>query len=123
MRYTLVVLLVAAMALTGCKKKNNDLQTAIDEPPAAPIEDLSAVPAPEAAPVVMPAPYAPAATYQPAPAAAAGRTYVVQRGDTLWSIATRELGSGKRWTEISDLNDGLQPKALKTGQTITLPAR
>lgn len=30
----------------------------------------------------------------------------VARGDSLWSIATEQLGSGERWHEIADLNHG-----------------
>ncbi|MHB8262492.1 MAG: LysM peptidoglycan-binding domain-containing protein [Acidimicrobiales bacterium] len=32
--------------------------------------------------------------------------YTVQPGDSLWSIAQKELGSGIRWKEIASLNDG-----------------
>ena len=35
-----------------------------------------------------------------------GSAYVVQRGDTLWSIAQRAYGSGARWTAIRDANPG-----------------
>lgn len=31
-------------------------------------------------------------------------TYTVVKGDCLWSIAARYLGSGTRWTQIADLN-------------------
>lgn len=31
-------------------------------------------------------------------------TYTVKKGDCLWSIASRYLGSGTRWTQLADLN-------------------
>lgn len=58
----------------------------------------------------------------PAPPAA-GNTYTVQKGDTLWSIAQKFLGNGQRWREIVDVNPGLDPSKLKVGQSIVLPAR
>lgn len=33
------------------------------------------------------------------------RTYKVRPGDTLLTIAAKNLGSWRRWTEIRDLND------------------
>jgi DNA-binding SARP family transcriptional activator len=39
---------------------------------------------------------------------AATAQYVVRSGDTLWSIAQRELGSPLRWREIAALNRGKQ---------------
>lgn len=40
------------------------------------------------------------------PVAAAQPVVTVARGDTLWSLAERHLGSGHRYTEIRDLNLG-----------------
>lgn len=52
----------------------------------------------------------------------AGRSYVVKSGDTLGEIARRELGSSARWTEIQSLNGNLDPKRLRAGMKINLPA-
>lgn len=51
-------------------------------------------------------------------------SYTVQKNDSLWVIAQRELGNPNRWTEIADLN-GLDPKkpVIAPGQTIMLPHR
>ena len=52
------------------------------------------------------------------------REYKVQRGDTLYSIASRQLGSAKRWHEVFDLNSttlGGKPEGLKPGQVLRLP--
>ncbi len=62
---------------------------------------------------------------QPASASASGsRSYTVQRGDTLYSIASRQLGTPKRWHEVLDLNTitlNGRPEALKPGQVLRLP--
>lgn len=52
---------------------------------------------------------------------AGGKQYTIRKGDTLWSIAKKHLGSGKRWKEIMDRNPGLDPHGLKIGQVITIP--
>jgi len=54
---------------------------------------------------------------------ATGRTYEVQGGDTLESIAHRHLGKRSRWHEIVDLNPSLNPKRLMEGQEILLPLK
>lgn len=36
----------------------------------------------------------------------ASSEYVVERGDTYWSLAERFLGDGNRWGVIQDLNAG-----------------
>lgn len=58
---------------------------------------------------------------QPQPAPAAARTYTVRKGDTLWSIARRELGDGQRHAEIMSLNPGIDPKRLPIGAQLRLP--
>ena len=51
------------------------------------------------------------------------QTHTIRKGDTLWTLAGRYLGSGRRWTEIVDANPGLQAKRLPVGKTIRLPIR
>lgn len=50
-------------------------------------------------------------------------TYTVRKGDTLWSIAEDELGSGARWTEIAALNPGTGPGNLTPGTVIKIPKK
>jgi len=59
-----------------------------------------------------------------APAApAAGTTqYTIKSGDTLEGIARTQMGDGQKWQLIAAANPGLDPKALKIGQKITIPA-
>ena len=51
-------------------------------------------------------------------------TYTVQAGDSLWRIASRELGSGTRWSEIYELNRDVisDPNRIYIGQELELPA-
>jgi nucleoid-associated protein YgaU len=91
---------------------------------------LEVQPAPAPAPVAYTAP-APVQTMTPDPAlasatptassSAGGNSYTVQRGDTLWKIASQHYGNGKKWHQIADANPGLSPQNLRAGQTIMLP--
>ncbi len=49
------------------------------------------------------------------------RTCTVQKGDTLRSIARRELGNEKRWKEIASLNPSVDPSKLAIGMRVKLP--
>ena len=56
--------------------------------------------------------------------AAAGESYTVVSGDTLWGIARSHLGSGRRWREIYALNGdviGPDPNLILPGQVLHLP--
>jgi nucleoid-associated protein YgaU len=47
-------------------------------------------------------------------------TYTVKDGDTLTSIAARELGDVTKWVKIAALNGIRDPRALTVGQVIQL---
>src|SRR6266542_1628091 len=53
----------------------------------------------------------------------ADRTYVVQSGDTLFSISRKFYKSPKRWKEILDANrkNIRDPKKLTVGETLVIP--
>ncbi|KQU67959.1 LysM peptidoglycan-binding domain-containing protein [Phycicoccus sp. Root101] len=51
--------------------------------------------------------------------------HVVQRGETLWSLAQQYLGAGSRYTELADLNRdvlGPNPGFLTVGEVLHVPA-
>lgn len=98
------------------------------EPPAdrGGVEPVPAEPIPQV--VLQPPVESPVVTDSSIPAPVNGqpsgnRLYDVQDGDTLWSIAARELGSGKRHAEILALNRDRLGKdgTLRVGATLRLP--
>lgn len=67
---------------------------------------------------------APAAADKPKSEKASGaRVCTVQKGDTLRSIARRELGDERRWKEIAGLNPSIDPSKLAIGQRVKLPSK
>lgn len=50
--------------------------------------------------------------------------YTVAKGDSLWRIASKQLGKGTRWTEIYQLNKDIikNPSRIYPGQQIKIPA-
>lgn len=50
------------------------------------------------------------------------RTYTVQAGDTLAGIASKQLGSAMQFEVILQLNPDLDPRRMRPGQQIMLPA-
>jgi nucleoid-associated protein YgaU len=82
-------------------------------------------------PVVAPSPRAPAPVERTMTVAsvpvsssypAASASYTVQKGDSLMRIAAKTLGSKERWTEIRDVNRGVDPHGLHVGQKLVIPA-
>lgn len=47
--------------------------------------------------------------------------YRVKTGDTLWSLADRFYGNGRRWTEIARANEIGQGQGLQSGAVIKIP--
>lgn len=70
-----------------------------------------------------------AATVQAAPRPTAtapkAAAYTVQKGDTVWNIAKKQLGNGADYMKIYNLNkDKIKnPNQISPGQVLTLPAR
>lgn len=48
--------------------------------------------------------------------------YIVKKGDTLWGIASKLLGSGARYKEIMELT-GLTSDVIHSGQVIKIPVK
>jgi len=54
----------------------------------------------------------------------ASKAYVVERGDTLWTISARHLGDGRRYLELYQANRpviGDSPDRLRAGMTLRIP--
>jgi len=50
-------------------------------------------------------------------------TYTIQRGDTLIAIAAHFYGNASQWSVIAQANPEVDPRRLRVGQVIKLPAR
>mgnify|MGYP001489738599 FL=1 len=50
------------------------------------------------------------------------KTYIVQKGDSLWGIARKQLGSGARYPEIMSLNN-LSSTTIYPGQVLKIPPK
>ena len=64
-------------------------------------------------------------TPQPAnPAVEQGKTYTVQKGDTLWKIAKQFYGNGSRYPKIVSANSDKikNPNLIYPGQTFSIPS-
>ncbi len=92
-RLRVFVAALTALALLGCVQRT-----------PAPVDDRSA-------------PRAAAKPASPGPQALLPDTYVVKRGDTLYSIA---LDQGVDWRELAALNQLSDPTKLQTGQVLRL---
>lgn len=90
------------------------------EKKAASEQPAEAAPAPQ--PAVQTAEAEPAAQPAVAPAPTAGpASYTVQPGQSLWSIAAEQLGSGERYRELMKLNPELRSGRLHPGMQIKMP--
>lgn len=55
------------------------------------------------------------------PGAITGKTYTVQKGDSLWTIAVRAYGDGYQWTKIAQANHLANPGLIFSGNVLQLP--
>lgn len=52
---------------------------------------------------------------------AAGMSYTIKRGDTLWSIAEKQYKNGYRWVDIAKANNLTNPGLIHADNVLTLP--
>ncbi|HVT01270.1 MAG TPA: LysM peptidoglycan-binding domain-containing protein [Patescibacteria group bacterium] len=48
-------------------------------------------------------------------------TYTVKEGDSLWTIAEKELKDGYQWKRIADVNQIVNPNVIEKGTVLTIP--
>lgn len=96
----------------------DQLASALAAPPAP---DPIAEPTPDPTPEPTPSPPAPPTGPQPGDAVLVTVEHVLAPGETLWTLASRYLGSGERFTEIVEANPGIDAENLQAGQVIVIP--
>lgn len=125
----LLFFIVIGMVTLGCQSHgsrsavqgtHSDVLNVAATPTPAPTPAPAPI-APQPVYDAQPVSYASAAPASATPAVAASRTYTVKKGDTLFSIAKANYGTGREWQKIVAANPGLDPQKLKVGQTITIP--
>ena len=132
---TLLLLSLAALALAGCKKQNEELTAHGEEPYTPTYTSLDAM---DAAPATgtttyEPPPAQPAMDVRVAPTDAGqpdeplspvgSQLYTVQKGDTLYQLARRFYNDQARWRDIWEANrDRISnPDRLSVGMQLVIP--
>jgi len=114
---SLALLVVVPLVLTSCDSPRAEGPF---RPPRRSLEQLR----PVVGPVWdAPRPAGPATATGTDPAPNGYQTYTIQQGDTLWSIARRLLGDGKRYRQIAQMNPDLPADRLPVGREIRIPPR
>ncbi len=50
-----------------------------------------------------------------------GQTYMVQKGDTLWSISEKTYKTGYAWRDVAKANKLTNPNNIEAGQSLAMP--
>jgi len=117
--FTWMVVMVMALGALGCAEKREEELPQID-----PAEFEATAPAPTTATPTVEV-ETPGAAVPAVPAQTAGETYTMQRGDTLYSLATRFYGDGKLWIRIAEANrDKFRDvTAIPVGTVLVIPPK
>ena len=90
---------------------------------AIPAPEPSTEPTPESTPGPTPTPTPTPSPSGPQPGDVVQVTveHVLAPGETLWTVASRYLGSGELYVQIVEANPGINPENLQAGQVIVIP--
>lgn len=124
MKRIVIITALAMLASAGCKKPVGPKTTETADLPA-PTRRVNRL-MPAATPTETTATVKPAADTgetetTEAPAPPPTRTYTIRKGDTLWSVAKKIYGDGKRWGEIAAANDIANESKLPVGKVLRIP--
>jgi nucleoid-associated protein YgaU len=129
---------LGALLLTACENKNKETASRVDEP-YVPLDQMETAPAEKpmtTSGAETQPPAGTAADYKPSRSGAAaadevlaptdetgGQTYVVQKGDTLCSLARKFYGDQARWKDIWEANRARlsDPDKLSVGMKLIIP--
>ncbi len=117
-----VLLAACAIMAFGCKKQEHQVSMTAEEQPMSKSGEIPSRQAEEMTPATVESDYETAAA-DTEDTQTTQSTYVVQKKDTLWSIAKKVYGDGQRWKDIVEANPGLNPRKLHTGQKLNLPPK
>ena len=129
MKRVVIITALAMLALVGCNKPTGPQTTEIEAvdrpaaelmPAAAATETTTAAETTSQTPAETPAstttsPPAPTETEKPF------KTYTVRKGDTLWAIAVKTCGYGRRYKDIAQSNNITDPNKIYVGQVLQIP--
>ena len=115
-RNLILLAMSATMGMLGCTKQPEEDLAGLYPPEAVDLDTMA-----DASDPLGPVTGTFSSTPAPGGAMSEAQTYTIQRRDTLWSIAKRYYGDGKRWHDIAAANPGIIPERLKIGQTIVMP--
>ena len=124
MKRIVIVFMLSMLTAAGCKKPAGPktTETADLSAPARRVNRLMPAATPtETTTVVKTAADTGETETVETPAPAPARTHTIRKGDTLWSVAKKFYGDGKRWKEIAAANDIANESKLPIGKVLRIP--